>query len=99
LHGRRQFLVHRSSTRQAAQQLEEFAGIRITGALVVGVAVIRLASGQYKAIATDSGPNTTTFNVPVAPSTTTNTFQSKRGSVARVRGLLMRRVRPGNVVR
>jgi Tfp pilus tip-associated adhesin PilY1 len=59
--------------------LEEFAGIRITGALVVGLAVIRLASGQYKAIATDSGYNTTTFNVPVAPSTTTNTFQSKRG--------------------
>jgi Tfp pilus tip-associated adhesin PilY1 len=59
--------------------LEEFAGIRITGALVVGLAVIRLASGQYKAIATDSGYNTTTFNVPVTPSTVTNTFQSKRG--------------------
>ena len=50
-----------------------------TGALVVGLAVIRLSSGQYKAIATDSGYNTTTFNIPVTPPSSTNTFQSKRG--------------------
>jgi type IV pilus assembly protein PilY1 len=60
--------------------IEEFASTKISGALVVGLTVIRLSTGEYKAIATRSDYKQETLSVPVAAAAaTSNTFQQKRG--------------------
>ncbi len=60
--------------------IEEFASTKVSGALVVGLTVIRLISGEYKAIATRSDYKQETLSVPVAAAAAvSNTFQSKRG--------------------
>lgn len=65
---------------------QTFTSIKIPDSLVVGITVIRLQSGDYKAIATKSNYQQETLAVPIAasapglPSTPpANTFQSKRG--------------------
>ncbi|HEY6897195.1 MAG TPA: PilC/PilY family type IV pilus protein [Rhodocyclaceae bacterium] len=60
---------------------ETTSSIKIADSLVVGITVIKLQSGQYKAIATKSNYQQETLAVPVAPSastTTTSPFQNKR---------------------
>ena len=60
--------------------IEEFASTKVSGALVVGLTVIRLSTGEYKAIATRSDYKQETLSVPVAAAAAvSNTFQSKRG--------------------
>ena len=58
--------------------LEDFVSRRITGALIVGVTVVKLQSGDYKAIVTLSNYQTETVDVPVAPPTAAG-FLGKRG--------------------
>ncbi|KAF0164697.1 MAG: type IV pilus assembly protein PilY1 [Rhodocyclaceae bacterium] len=57
--------------------------IKITDSLVVGITVVKLASGDYKAIATKSNYQQETLSVPVAPSPpgsgTSSIFGGKRG--------------------
>jgi type IV pilus assembly protein PilY1 len=60
--------------------IEEFASTKVSGALVVGLTVIRLSTGEFKAIATRSDYKQETLSVPVAAAAAvSNTFQSKRG--------------------
>lgn len=60
--------------------VEEFSSSKISGALVVGLTVIRLSTGEYKAIATRSDYKQETLSVPVSAITSgSTTFQSKRG--------------------
>jgi type IV pilus assembly protein PilY1 len=60
--------------------IEEFASTKVSGALVVGLTVIRLSTGEFKAIATRSDYKQETLSVPVAATAAvSNTFQSKRG--------------------
>jgi Tfp pilus tip-associated adhesin PilY1 len=55
----------------------EFAGVRIIGALVVGVSIIRLTSGQYAAVIIDSTSGTHTKDIDGEDVSTS--FQEKRG--------------------
>ncbi|MCX7156135.1 MAG: PilC/PilY family type IV pilus protein [Rhodocyclales bacterium] len=59
------------------------ASIKITDSLVVGITVVKLASGDYKAIATKSNYQQETLQVPINPgfggSTPTTYFGGKRG--------------------
>ncbi|MBK7687328.1 MAG: hypothetical protein IPJ25_16175 [Rhodocyclaceae bacterium] len=58
------------------------ASIQITDSLVVGITVVKLQDGTFKAIATKSNYQQETLAVPVAPAAVTSsssTFQSKRG--------------------
>ncbi len=62
----------------------ESSSIKITDSLVVGITVVKLQSGDYKAIATKSNYQQETLAVPIAPSSGPSTppsptFQSKRG--------------------
>lgn len=65
---------------------ETTSSIKITDSLVVGITVIRLQSGDYKAIATKSNYQQETLAVPISAAAggggstpPPNTFQSKRG--------------------
>lgn len=61
--------------------VEEYASTKISGALVVGLTVIRLSTGEYKAIATRSDYKQETLDVPIAPSAGgSTTFQQRRGT-------------------
>jgi type IV pilus assembly protein PilY1 len=61
----------------------DYSSLQITDSLVVGVTVVKLQTGEYKAIATKSNYQQETLSVPIAPATLTTvtppTFQSRRG--------------------
>jgi type IV pilus assembly protein PilY1 len=61
---------------------QEIVSTKLKGSLAVGVTVIKLSSGEYKAIVTKSDYQQETLSVPVAPGTgggVSSSFGSKRG--------------------
>ena len=61
----------------------EASSIQVTDSLVVGITVVKLQTGEFKAIATKSNYQQETLAVPIAasavPTPATTTFRSKRG--------------------
>ncbi|MCX7165035.1 MAG: PilC/PilY family type IV pilus protein [Rhodocyclales bacterium] len=65
---------------------DKYVSTKIADSLVVGITVVKLSTGEYKAIATKSNYSQETFAVPVAASTSSGTTGSS-GSFGGKRGL------------
>lgn len=63
------------------------AGIQIADSLVVGLTVVKLASGDYKAIATKSNYQQETLAVPISSTSTTGSGGTGNGAFGGKRGL------------